>query len=182
MIPNATHRSRNPTGYPKLTMKTISTERLTLRPVGEQDYLFIAKLMNERGYLNNVGDRGVRTPDDAAAYVATAVIYLYSKDLGFNLVELRSCGTPVGICGLVARGADGVVEIGYGFLDREAGKGYATEAARATVDYAFRMLGLGALHGITNESNGASRRVLEKLGMTLVEIEPNGKCIYQLFA
>lgn len=161
-------------------MKTLTTSRLRLRHVREDDFPFIARLMNEKGYLDYVGDRGVRTERDAARYVATAALYRYENSLGFNLVESRADATPLGICGLVMRGEPGVVEIGYGFLDQAAGSGFATEAAAITVAHAFDDLRVDCLHAITHVRNAASRRVLEKLGMMLTGTGADQRCTYRM--
>lgn len=161
-------------------MDILTTPRLRLRHVCEHDFPFIARLMNEKGYLEHVGDRGVRSAGDAARYVATAALYRYDAGLGFNLVESRADGEPLGICGLVQRGEPVVVELGYAFLDQAAGSGYATEAAATTVAHAFAELRLECLHAITQARNAASRRVLEKLGMTLVDTSDDQRCTYRM--
>lgn len=163
-------------------MNELHTPRLRLREVDAGDFDFLARLMNEGGYLTHVGDRAVRTAADAAQYVSSASLYDYSAGLGFNLVELRQDGAPIGVCGLVARAEQGVVEIGYGLLDGAAGCGFAFEAAVCVARHAFGPIGLAALRGVVNEDNAASRRILTKLGMTLTRIEPPGKCVYQVEA
>ncbi|BCT93152.1 N-acetyltransferase GCN5 [Lysobacter helvus] len=163
-------------------MKTLTTPRLRLRQALAEDAHFLNRLMNEQGYLTNVGDRNVRSPGDAATYVATAAIYDYVNGLGFNIVETRSDAVPLGICGLVARGAPGIVEIGYAFLNEVAGQGFATEAATATALHALNELRVTELHGITGETNFRSRRVLERLGMMLIDTSSDGECTYGMRA
>lgn len=152
-------------------MKTLKTPRLLLREANDADAAFLVRLMNEPAYLRLIGDRGVRTVLNACDYIATAPIYRYcSEHLGFNIVELANGGMPVGICGLVRRDSQGDVEIGYAISDMYAGQGYATEAAVATREHAHGELAFARLTATTLVKNVASRRVLEKIGMTLQEI------------
>lgn len=165
-------------------MLAIETERLRLREAGPPDAAFIAGLMNEPDYLRIVGDWGVRSADDAGAYIGSAAIYAYGREgLGFNIVELRNGGARVGICGLVRREAIGDVELGYAVRADHRGAGYATEAARATLEHAHTGLGLRHVVGIVDAAHAASRRVLEKIGMRLDLVctlpgDREKKCIY----
>lgn len=95
----------------------------------------------------------------------------YSKD-GFGLWALMlKTGRLIGDCGLVAQEVDGVeaVEIGYHVHRDLWGQGLATEAARACRDYGFSRLKRDKLISLIHPANTASRRVAEKLGMTLVQ-------------
>ena len=73
-------------------------------------------------------------------------------------------GTPVGDLCFKGPGTDGAVEIGYGILDACQGQGYATEAVRAALDWAFRHPELCAVEAEAEAGNRASLRVLEKCG------------------
>lgn len=110
----------------------------------------------------------MRTLADAEAYVRTAPLFADGPDgLGFNIVEERATGQAVGICGLVKRDTLDDVDVGYAFLERAAGRGYATEAAAAALAHARNDLGLERVVAITGVGNGGSRRVLEKIGLKL---------------
>lgn len=85
--------------------------------------------------------------------------------LGAAVVE-RASGLTVGDVGLYwVSERDRTAEIGFTFDPRQHGKGFATEAARALVDWAFTVAGMHRVIGRTEARNGASARVLEKLGM-----------------
>jgi ribosomal-protein-alanine N-acetyltransferase len=92
-------------------------------------------------------------------------------DAGFGrcAVILRSTGELVGDCGLIQTLVEGrpEVELGWIVRRRHQGKGIATEAAAAWRDYAFDTLGLERIVSMVSEANVASRRVAEKLGMTV---------------
>jgi RimJ/RimL family protein N-acetyltransferase len=80
------------------------------------------------------------------------------------VVELKDSGTLIGMCGLIKRDFLEHVDIGYAFLPQYRGRGYALEAARATLAHA-RALGITRLAGITTPTNTASIQLLEKLGL-----------------
>lgn len=164
-------------------MKVLRTDRLVLRPATEDDAEFLVVLMNDPTYLHFIGDRGVRTVADARDYLATALIYRYEQGLGLKVVETRSGGEPVGICGLVRRPDLAFADLGYALLPGQVGKGYAVEASRATLDHAFNDLGLPCALAITRADNLRSRRVLETIGMQMDDGLTPGyedRCVYRM--
>ncbi|MGQ0835149.1 MAG: GNAT family N-acetyltransferase [Gammaproteobacteria bacterium] len=159
-------------------MIVADTERLVLRRLTIADAEFILELLTDPGFLRFVGDKGVRTFDDAREYILKGPIESYERfGFGMYLVELRQDGTPIGICGLVKRAFLQDVDVGFAFLPQFHAKGYAIEAASAVVAYAKRALGLVRIAGITRPDNHGSIRVLEKLGLKferMVELGENG--------
>jgi RimJ/RimL family protein N-acetyltransferase len=144
------------------------TSRLTLRWLQPGDAGFILELLNEPGFLEFIGDKGVRTLDDANRYLLAGPIASYHENgHGLYAVELAD-GTPVGICGLVKRAGLDHPDVGFAVLARHAGMGYATESAAAVLDHARRDLELERVVAITDPSNSRSRAVLEKIGIELV--------------
>ncbi len=143
----------------------ITTDRLTLRRVSLNDAEFIRELLNEPSFIQNIGDKKVRTLDEAHAYIESGPLASYEK-FGFGLlvVEVNSVGRPAGICGLLKRDTLEDVDIGYAFLPGFWSKGYALESAEAVLSYAFESLRLNRILAITNPENQPSIRVLEKLG------------------
>jgi [ribosomal protein S5]-alanine N-acetyltransferase len=141
----------------------LRTERLTLTDVTEADAAFVLELLNDPGWIANIGDRGVRTLDDARAYIRDR----FAKSLW--LVVRDGLGEPVGMCGLVDRDGLDHHDIGYAFLARHSGNGYATEAARVVLEHA-RALGHPTILAITAPDNTPSQRVLEKIGLKFVQM------------
>lgn len=147
-------------------MKIIETERLLLREITEADAEFILELLNEPGWIQNIGDRGVRTIDGARAYIADRFRAGYERfGFGLYLVELKESGAPAGMCGLVKRDSLEDVDIGFAFLERFWSKGYAVESASAVMDYAQSALGLKRIVAIVSPGNRGSIKVLEKIGL-----------------
>jgi len=147
-------------------MKILETDRMILRHLSEADAPFMLELMNEPDFHRFVGDRGLRTTNDAAAYLAEKILPSYERfGFGFYLVELKSNGMPIGICGLVKRETLEWVDVGFSFLENQRGKGYAFEAAKAVMDYGRTRLDLPRIIGVTAPDNRISIRLLEKLGL-----------------
>jgi RimJ/RimL family protein N-acetyltransferase len=94
------------------------------------------------------------------------------RDHGFGrwVVELPGEASFVGIAGLAmipyAAHFTPAVEIAWRLARAHWGRGYATEAARATLDYGFAKLGLAEIVAVTVPANLRSRRVMKRLGMT----------------
>lgn len=147
-------------------MKILETERLLLREITEGDAEFILELLNEPGWIQNIGDRGVRTIEDARAYIVEKLVAGYERNgFGLYLVELKETGASAGMCGLVKRDSLEDVDIGFAFLERFWSKGYAFESASAIMDYAQTQVGLKRIVAIVSPDNRGSIKVLEKIGM-----------------
>jgi RimJ/RimL family protein N-acetyltransferase len=136
-----------------------------------EDAPFILELLNEPGFLRFIGDKGVRNLDDARNYIRTGPGASY-EDFGFGLflAELRGEATPVGMCGLLKRPSMQDVEIGFAFLGRFCGLGYATESAHAVMQLARQSFGLRRVAAIAHPDNDGSANVLRKIGL-----EPRGR-------
>jgi [ribosomal protein S5]-alanine N-acetyltransferase len=144
----------------------MKTARLTLRPFTLDDAAFIVLLLNDPGWLRFIGDRQVRTTDDACEYLRNGAIAHAAKH-GFALgaVQRSSDGVLIGMCGLIRREGLDDVDLGYAFLPEYRGQGYAREAAAAWLACGFERFGLKRIVAITSVDNAASGKVLESIGM-----------------
>ena len=143
----------------------LETERLALRRLSLEDADFILELLNEPSFLEHIGDRGVRTVEDALQYIRTGPMASYERfGFGLYLVESRNGREPLGICGLLKRKALKDVDLGFAFLPRFWSRGYAFESASAVLDHARTVLGLERIVAIVSPGNAASVGLLEKLG------------------
>ena len=150
-------------------MTVVETERLHLRHFAVDDAAFALRLLNEPSFLQNIGDRGVRTEEDAVRYLLDGPIRSYQQHgHGLNLVALRETGEPIGMCGLLRREQLDAVDLGYAFLPGFWSKGYAAESALAVLEHGRRTLGLSRFLAIVQPGNAGSIRVLEKLGFHYV--------------
>ena len=147
-------------------MTVLETDRLLLRQLSTEDADFILELLNEPSFIRNIGDRGVRTVDDANSYILNGPVASYAKNgFGLYVVKLKETNESIGMCGLIKRDTLDDVDIGYAFLPRFWSKGYAVEAALATKEYAKNVIGLKRLVAIVDPTNEGSIRVLEKIGL-----------------
>jgi len=145
----------------------LETERLLLRPLTHNDvdafYAIIGDPITMRYYPQTF------TREDAAEWIERN-LRRYEKDgYGLLAVVLKCSGEVIGDCGLSWQLADDtpMLELGYHFLREQWGHGYATEAARACMEYAFRGLGAEKLVSLIIEQNQSSRRVAERNGMRI---------------
>ncbi|HEV8124852.1 MAG TPA: GNAT family N-acetyltransferase [Gemmatimonadales bacterium] len=147
-------------------MILIETERLSLCELTADDAPFILELLNDSSFLRFIGDKGVRTLEDAREYIRKGPVDSYQRHgFGLYLVKLRDGEVPIGICGLVKRETLEDVDIGFAFLPRFWSQGYALESASAVMTYGRRVIGLNRIVAITDPDNESSIRLLGKLGL-----------------
>ncbi|AUB44101.1 Protein N-acetyltransferase, RimJ/RimL family (plasmid) [Nostoc flagelliforme CCNUN1] len=117
-------------------MRVLETERLVLRRLSVEDSEFILEILNDPLWLRFIGDKGVRTLDDAREYILKNPVAMYERfGFGLYLVELKEKSVSIGICGLIKRDSLEDVDIGFAFLPKFRGKGYAYESASAVMMY-----------------------------------------------
>lgn len=146
-------------------MTVLVTDRLTLRQLTPDDAPIILALLNEPSFLKFIGDRNVRTLDDARAYLLNGPIASYATfGFGLYLTSLRANGDPIGICGLLKRDALPDADVGFAFFPQFWGNGYASESALAVIDHGRNIFGLTRILAVTSPANHVSRHVLVKLG------------------
>ena len=181
--PAAARSAERPAGAGRITI--LDTARLHLRQVGVDDAAFILRLLNEPSWLRFIGDKGVRTIDDAVRYINDGPIAMYARTgFGLYLVVLQESGAPIGLCGLIRREGLEDVDIGFAFLPEFHGRGYAREAADAVMALGRKIFGLTRIVAITSPDNHDSIRLIERLGLRLERTValPNGGAEILLFA
>ncbi|HEY2846196.1 MAG TPA: GNAT family N-acetyltransferase [Pyrinomonadaceae bacterium] len=158
----------------------VETERLVIREIIEDDAAFMLDLLNTPSFIKYIGDRGVRSVDDARTFIETRYRQSY-RDHGYGLfaVDLRTDGTPVGMCGFVRRDSLPGPDIGFAFLAEHERKGYGFESAAAVMKYGRDTLGFSELYAITSLDNDTSGRLLTKLGFEFSKLieTPEGETI-----
>ena len=149
---------------------TFQTSRLWLRPTDLDDAPFIFELMNTPKWYKYIGDRNIKTIQDAESYIKIKMLPQLDR-LGFGnfTVVLKSDNSKIGTCGLYDReGLEGL-DIGFAFLPQFEKKGYAFEASRVVLKAAFESFGYNRIGAITSKENEASIRLCKKLGMNYVK-------------
>jgi RimJ/RimL family protein N-acetyltransferase len=153
------------------------TERLRVRWLHTDDAAFIFALLNEPSWIQFIGDKDIKTLQDATRYIENGPVAMYARTgFGLYLVELRETGEPIGMCGLIKRDALEDVDLGFAFLPRFWRKGYAFESAAAVMGYGRKVLGLRRIVAILSKDNHRSGKLLEKLGFCIegtVRLQPH---------
>ena len=154
----------------------LETDRLSLRDLTDDDAAFINALLNTPKFLKYIGDRNVRSDEDAREFIVNRYMASYASN-GYGLWAVGTKdGTPVGMCGFVKREYFDEPDIGFAFLPEHERKGYGYESAAATMTYGREKLGFTKVLAITSLDNEASVALLAKLGFTDDGvIEPQGE-------
>ncbi len=163
----------------------LETERLRLRQFEISDAPFIVELVNTPGWLEFIGDRKIKTNEDAIRYLQNGPMKSYEQNgFGLSLVELKSDQTPIGMCGILKRDSLENPDIGFAFLPEFSGKGFAFEIAQATLNYAKHKLKLETICAITISSNIKSIQLLKKIGLVFVKTirDPKDNSELQLYS
>lgn len=149
----------------------LETDRLILREFTIYDARFIVDLLNSPGWLEFIGDRNVRTEEQADNYLLNVPLRSYHENgFGLYMVELKSGNTPAGMCGLLKRDYLESHDIGFAFLPEYTGKGYAFEVVSALISYAKQTLSIPTILAITLPGNTKSIRLLERVGLQFVRM------------
>jgi RimJ/RimL family protein N-acetyltransferase len=155
-----------------------------MRRMAPGDAAFMLGLLNDPAWHRFIGDRGIRTLEGARGYILTGPMAMVARlGFGFDVVERKEDGCPIGVCGLAKRDFLDEVDIGYAFLPQYGGQGYALEAATAVLAHA-RELRLKRVVATVRPDNLASIRLLGKLGLRFERMiqAPDTARELQLFA
>jgi RimJ/RimL family protein N-acetyltransferase len=160
-------------------MKILETERLNLRTIEADDAAFYYELVNDPTWLEFIGDKGIYSVGAARTAIVDGPMVM-QKTYGHSLyvMERKSDGQPLGLCGLIKRDTLPDVDVGYAIRPAHFGQGYTYEAAVAVVAYARQQLRMRRLLGLTDPGNTNSISLLEKLGLRFVEcknLPPNDR-------
>ncbi|MEO7524323.1 MAG: GNAT family N-acetyltransferase [Ferruginibacter sp.] len=161
----------------------LQTERLVLRKFTLHDTKFIIELLNSPGWIQYIGDRNIKTQEDANIYLQNGPLKSYELNgYGLAMVQLKH-GTPIGMCGIIKRDNLENPDIGFALLPQYTGKGFAFEIACATLAYARNELNLTSIFAITSPGNRRSIQLLERLGFKFIRemVFPGNKQLLHLY-
>ena len=134
------------------------TKRLLLYPTLEDDAIFIFELLNSPKWLKYIGDRNIKSIEDAKIFIQNKVIpHFEKKGFGTFTVLKKSDRSKIGTCGLYTRDEIEGVDLGFAFLPQYEKNGYALEAS-------IKEYRLSYLNAYTTKDNFSSQKLLEKLG------------------
>jgi RimJ/RimL family protein N-acetyltransferase len=151
------------------------TERLALRALTPKDSSFVFELMNTPEWIRFIGDRNIRTLEDADGYIQKT---LNNASVQYLVACIKEGMVPIGIITIIKRHYLEHHDIGFAFLTRFGKKGYAYEASKAVLDELMKDPKHEGIMATTVKDNENSIRLLKKLGLTLDrEIEEQGQVL-----
>ncbi|RWX02525.1 GNAT family N-acetyltransferase [Flavobacterium cerinum] len=154
--------------------KSIETERLYFRELEPTDDAGMFELDSNPEVHTYLGKNPVKTIDESRAAIAFIREQYHTNGIGRWAALLKDTGEFIGWAGLKlernVNGHDSHYDLGYRFIQKHWGKGYASEAAAAFVDYGFYVMKLEKINATADPSNAASRKVLERVGLKFIEI------------
>ena len=144
----------------------LETERLTMCPMSVEDAEFILELYNSPKFIEFIGDRNIKTTEDAANYITQKFLPQYEK-LGFGnyLIVRKTDNKKIGSVGIFEREGLDVHDIGFSFLPEFEGNGYGFESASKLLSTAVEEFSLKKISAITTKTNFSSQKLIEKLGL-----------------
>ncbi len=148
-------------------MFKIETSRLVIEEIDLSDAEFIKELMNTKGWLQFIGDRGIKTVKDAENYITEKFIWAYNNwGYGPYKVFLKGNKSPIGICTLVKRDYLEFLDIGFAVLPQFEGAGYMFESTKTMLNYALTDLKQDKVFAFTELDNVRSINLLNRLGLS----------------
>lgn len=147
-------------------MKSYETERLILKAAEVQDADFFLELYNMPSFIQYIGDRNLRTKEDAENYITNRFLPQIKK-LGFGnyVVIHKELNKKIGAVGIFEREGLDVLDIGFSFLPNYEGKGFAYESASKLKEVVATDFGVHKISAITTKENFSSQKLIEKLGL-----------------
>jgi len=141
----------------------LSTQRLLLDIISENDHEFIHSLVNSRGWLQFIGDRNIHTETDSVEYIKRIK---KTPDFFYWVVRLKDTNIPIGIISFLKRSYLEYFDIGFAFLPEFYGRGYAYEAAERILSIANKKAEYPTILATTVPDNISSIKLLTKLGFS----------------
>jgi [ribosomal protein S5]-alanine N-acetyltransferase len=156
-------------------MKQIETERLIMRELELSDALGLFELDSNPEVLKYIGVDAVKTIEESESVVRMLQQQYAENGIGRWAVIEKSTGEFMGWSGLKLyrepiNNQTNIYELGYRFIPRYWGRGFATESARAWVDFAFEELKIDKLFAVTDLEHDSSKNVLHKVGFKDIEV------------
>lgn len=154
----------------------IETERLMISPLHEDDHAFIQELLNTEGWIKFIGERNIRSREDAIAYIHKIQ---NNASIDYRTVRIKDTNEPIGLVTLIQRDYLDQPDIGFAFLPQHAGKGYAHEASKEIMKEVLQDESIHSIHAVTLPHNATSITLVKKLGLLFdKEIEVNNETLH----
>jgi len=159
--------------------KDYLTNRLILNTLNINDHAFITELVNTPEWIKFIGDRNIRTQEDAKTYIQKTID---NPNVNYWAVKLQGQHTPVGIITFIKRDYLEHYDIGFAFLPQYTNKGYAHEATTAVLNDIINNLTHTHILATTVKENTNSIKLLEKLGLRFEKEIENGNDVLSIYS
>ena len=150
----------------------LESERLIIREIEISDAGFYFELFNDPDWIKFISNKNLKSIEETEAYLKKMKVdNAKLGGLGFFTVILKETDTAIGVSTALQRDALDFVDIGYGFLPKFRGKGYATEATKLIIEYVRKKFQQEKVFAFTVPENTASQRLLKNLNFTYVGLQ-----------
>jgi len=152
----------------------IETDRLILREIRDTDEDGFFAMDSNPDVHRYLGNKPIKTIEEIRQYIRSLQQQYLENGIGRWAAIEKSSGQFIGWSGLKLNregenGHSGYYDVGYRLIPKYWGQGYASESAKAAIEYGFTKMGMTEIIGTAHEENKASRRALEKCGLKFVE-------------
>ena len=155
------------------------SRRLVIEKMQASDFAFMKEILNSEGFLKFIGDRNVRTDEEAKLYIERT---LKNKNIQYWIAKLKSDRTSIGLVSFVKRDYLPCHDVGFAFLPQYMKQGYAFEATAALLRKILPDYKGEQVLATTNKNNVSSIKLLEKLGLIFQKKIENNKKILDVYA
>ena len=149
----------------------LETPRLILRRFTEADAFLLIELSSNPEVVKYVHEPALETKEQALKIIVDIILPQYKNNLGRWAIHLKETNEFMGWCGLKYLPENNEIDLGYRLFQNCWGNGYATEAAKHTLDYEFNELKIPLITGKAHKDNSRSIHVLKKIGMHYIKEE-----------
>lgn len=148
-------------------MRILEIERLFLRTFQEEDVESLIAINQDPKVMQFFPS--IPTREETIAFIDSIISHQEEKNFSLYAAEIKNTGEMIGFVGLFTATFEAhftpAIEIGWRISSKHWNQGYATEAAKAVLDYAFKTLGLDEIVSFTSTLNKPSIRVMRKIGL-----------------
>lgn len=150
----------------------LESNRLIIREAKVSDAPFYFELFNDPDWIEFIGDKNLKSVKETEIYLKDTLLKnLQTNGLGFFTVMLKDTNQPIGTSTALQREKLEFIDIGYAFLPKGRGKGYASEATKLIIEYVRKKFQQEKVYAFTMPKNKASQKLLEKLGFKYIGVE-----------
>lgn len=154
-------------------MMKLESKRLLIRDTLVSDAPFYFELFNDPDWIRFISDKNLKSVEETAIYLKDILLKNFQTGgLGFFTVILKKTGEPIGTSTALQREKLDYIDIGYGFLPKGRGKGYATEATKLIIKYVREKFNQKKVYAFTKPENSISQKLLKNLKFKYVGLQP----------